>query len=149
MRPSKILPAYIHGLKNALKQYGATQRDQYSWISKTEEHYIFSAERDHKDKERNKYDHIKGVFIKKIRPLSKELGDAPLTVSHGKELYNAVKVTYENEDYCKLLIVNGTKYGTSSGGIRAVIDSDLWQFSTFTGTVEEGFEFILERVKAS
>ncbi|QDP00146.1 hypothetical protein FE810_15790 [Thalassotalea litorea] len=149
MQPSKPLPKFINGLKNALKVYGATQRDQYSWISKTENHFVFTAEQDHKDKERNIYNHKDGVFVKKVRALSKDLGDAPLTVSHGKELFDAVNETFTNNNDCRLLIVKGTKYGTSSGGVRAVMDNDLWRFTSFSGTVEQGFEFVLERVKAN
>ncbi|TRX52748.1 hypothetical protein [Thalassomonas sp. M1454] len=146
MKPSKPLGKYIDGLKTALKKYSATQRDQYSWIAKTEEHYLFTAETDHIDRENNNYSHGKGIFTKKVRPLSKELGDASLTVSHGKELYDAAKQTFMNGDYCRLLLVKGTKYGTSSGGVKAVIDNDLWKFSKFEGSVDRGFDFVLERV---
>ncbi|GDY26632.1 hypothetical protein AHAT_25220 [Agarivorans sp. Toyoura001] len=149
MQPSKPLPKFINGLKNALKVYGAAQRDQYSWISKTENHFIFTAEQDHIDKKRNIYKHKDGVFIKKVRPLSKDLGDAPLTVSHGKELFDAINETFASKKECRLLIVKGTKYGTSSGGVRAVMDHDLWRVSSFSGTVRQGFEFVLERVKTN
>ena len=145
MKPSKPLGGYISGLKNALKKYGATQRDQYSWIAKTDKHYVFTAETDHKDKQRNVYSHFNGTFEKRVRPLSKDSGDAPLTVSHGKELFEAVKQTFESGDFCKLLLVKGTKYGTGSGGVKAVMDNDLWKITKFEGTIDSGFEFVIER----
>jgi len=145
LRPSNPLKKYISGLKAALKTIGAKQRDQYSWIAKTKEHYVFTAEIDHINKENNRYDHIEGIFHKKVRPLSIELGDASLTVSHGKELFDAVNDAFTNNKMCRLLLVKGTKYGTNSGGVKAIDDPDLWQFSKFEGSVETGFEFILKR----
>ncbi len=145
MRPTKELGDFIKGLKKALKTYSATQRDQYSWIAKTDDRFIFTVELDHKDKENNRYNHLNGIFEKKVRPLSTENGDAALTVSHGKELFEAAQETYKSKAYCKLLLVRGTKYGTDSGGVRAVMDHDLWKFTKFNGSLEAGFEFVIER----
>lgn len=149
MEPSKQLPKFKSGLLTVLESYGATQREQYSWVSKTGEHFVIQAELDHIDKERNIYKHKQGLFIKKVRPLSKDLGDAPATVRHGDELFEVVSETLRDKSLCKVLLVKGTKYGTSSGGVRAAMDNDLWQCTSFSGTVELGFEFVLERVKAN
>ncbi|WP_261858240.1 hypothetical protein [Photobacterium sanguinicancri] len=147
MKPSKPIGKYISGLKTALRSYGATQRDQYSWVAKTDEFFVFTAESDHLDKVNNVYSHGGGSFAKKVRPLSTASGDASLTVSHAKELFDAISVTYTNNEYCKLLIVKGTKYGTDKGGVKAVMDPDLWQATSFSGSVEGGFEFQLDRTK--
>jgi len=147
MKPSKPIGSYISGLKKALKHYGATQRDQYSWIAKTNDHYVFTAERDHIDKENNVYSHSEGTFLKRVPPLSVDFGDASLTVSHGKELFDAIKTTYESNCYCHLLILKGTKYGTEKGGVKAVMDADLWHVTSLMGSVESGFEFKLEHIK--
>lgn len=63
MEPSKQLN-WVKGLKTAYQCLGATQRDQYSWVAKTDETYVFSAETDHIDPENNKYSHSRDVFQK-------------------------------------------------------------------------------------
>ena len=45
----------------------AKQRDQYSWVAKTQDAYVFSAEIDHINPERNVYDHKAGTFRKLVR----------------------------------------------------------------------------------
>ena len=138
---------YIKGLKAAFATIGAKQRDQYSWIARTKNSFVFTAEVDHINKERNIYDHKQGVFHKKVRALSVSDGEAALTVSHAKELHFAVNQAFETNLRCRLLLVKGTKYGTSTGGVKGAVDGDYWIVKQVSGTVDEGFEFILERVK--
>lgn len=149
MEPSKPLGKYIVGLKAALRKYRAIQRDQYSWIAKTEKYYIFTAEVDHIEPDRNRYNHKGGIFHKTVPALSTELGDAPLTVSHAKELFDAIKETFNKRSFCQLLLVKGTKYGKTSGGVKAVMDNDLWEVISFSGEVSNGFEFVIERIKTN
>ncbi len=137
---------YIKGLKDALKTINANQRDQYSWMAKTEHHFVFTAEIDHIDKEGNRYDHKKGRFHKVVPQLSSENGDAPLTISHAKELFDAINDSVSSKNRCRLLLVKGTKYGTTKGGIRAAIDPDFWMVGELSGSVEDGFSFVLLRV---
>jgi len=134
-------------LRAALKAIGATQRDQYSWIAKIGETFVFTAEIDHIQKDRNIYDHKQGTFHKKVRAFSGDAGDAALTVSHAKELYDAVQQAFEINLKCKLLLLTGTKYGTTKGGVKAAIDGDYWVVKEVSGTVAEGFEFILVRTE--
>lgn len=82
-----------------------------------------------------------------MRPLSVSDGEAALTVSHAKELFDAVNQAFETNLKCRLLLLKGTKYGTSTGGVKGAVDGDHWIVRQVSGTVDEGFEFILERVK--
>ena len=132
-------------MRAALKSIGATQSVQYSWIGKTEDAYAFTAEIDHIDKKDNQYNHREGVFFKRVKPLSVNDGASPQTVRHSKELFNAVKHAYEDKLKCRLLLVKGTKYGTSEGGVKAAVDGDNWVVSEMLGSVKNGYEFILER----
>mgnify|MGYP000426774161 CR=1 FL=1 len=134
-------------MKASLKAINANQRDQYSWIAKTEDYFVFTAEIDHIDKKGNKYNHKAGWFHKVIPPLSTKNGDASGTVSHAKELFNAINDTYSSENKCRLLLVKGTKYGTTDGGIRAAIDPDFWMVRELSGNVGDGFSFVLERTE--
>lgn len=139
---------YIKGLKAAYKSINASQRDQYSWIAKTQDHFVFTAEIDHTDKEGNKYNHKKGLFSKTVRPLAVKNGDAAMTVSHAKELYNAISETFTLKNKCRLMLVKGTKNGTTKGGIVAAPDLDLWIVREFTGSLTNGFSFVLEKEKS-
>ena len=138
---------YIKGLGAALKTINASRGDQYSWIAKTEDSYVFTAEIDHQDKDNNVYSHPDGTFNKNVRPISKELGDAHPTVRHAVELYEAIKESFEKQLKCNLALVKGTLYGTSEGGIKAAIDGNFWQVKEFSGNVKEGFHFLLIRVE--
>lgn len=128
-----------------MKSIGATQSGQYSWVGKTEDAYVFTAEIDHFDKERNQYDHMDGVFSKSVEPLSENDGASPQTIKHSEELFNAVKHAYEAKLRSQLLLVKGTKSGTSEGGVKAAVDGDGWVVREMSGSVERGYEFVLER----
>jgi len=61
IKPTKPV-RYIKGLGAAFKSINAAQSDPHSWIAKTEDTFVFTAEIDHKHKARNQYDHMKGTF---------------------------------------------------------------------------------------
>ena len=130
-----------------METIGATQSDQYSWIGKTDVAYAFTAEIDHIDKENNQYKHKKGIFKKWVKPLSSGEGDAHQTIRHSQELYDAVKRAYEENIKCRLLLVKGTKYGTTKGGVKAAVDGDSWIVTEFAGSVNDGYGFTLERTE--
>ena len=45
------------------------------------------------------------------------------------------------------MIVKGTSYGTTPGGVKAAIDGDYWVVRRLSGNVSDGFEFVLVRVE--
>jgi hypothetical protein len=146
MEPTKPIK-WIAGLKAAYSQIGAAQRDQYSWVAQTSDAYVFSAEIDHIHPEDTVYNHKGGIFAKHVPPRSISLGHKALTVSHSKELFEAARDAYTNELKCRMLLVKGSKYGTTKGGIKAAVDGDIWQLSEFNGSVENGYSFKAERVE--
>jgi hypothetical protein len=128
---------------------GAKQRDQYSWVGKSPEFYVFTAEIDHKNNENNRYDHKQGVFSKTVPAMTKDAGKDPLSISHAKELFDAAKDAFENRLMCRLLLTKGTKSGTTKGGVTAAADGDLWQVTDFEGSLDGGFSLRIERVSHS
>jgi hypothetical protein len=108
---------------------------------------VYTAEIDHIDKENNIYNHNDGAFKKYVPPLSKELGHAALSISHAKELFDAVTESFNTSLKCRFLLVKGTKFGTTQGNIRAAADGDYWQVTELYGSVSEGFGFTVERVE--
>jgi len=46
-----------------------------------------------------------------------------------------------------LLLVKGTRFGQTSGGIKAAADGDFWQVTKLGGSVSSGFGFTLERIE--
>lgn len=110
---------------------------------------MFTAEIDHRDKENNKYNHRKGQFIKNVPPMTKEEGRDPLSISHAKELFEAAKDSFENQLFCRMLLTKGTKSGITKGGVTAAADGDLWQVTDFSGSVENGFYMVVQRVPSS
>ena len=146
IRPTKQLK-WISGLHNALKSIGAVQSNPYSWFAKTRECYVFTAEIDHKDQPRNKFNRLDGTFSKKVKPVSKACGDSSARIRNAQDLFDAVADAYSTQLQCQLLIVKGTKYGTTTGGVRAAVDGDNWMVTEFSGGVEKGFEFVLKRVE--
>ncbi|MCG6941131.1 MAG: hypothetical protein LJE69_07765 [Thiohalocapsa sp.] len=144
MEPTQSLN-WIKGFRAALQKIGARQSDQYSWMGITEDAYVFTAEIDHREKEHNKYDHKGGMFEKWVKPLSLNDGVSPKTIKHSQELLGAVKRAYGENLKCRLLLLKGTKYGTTPGGVRAAVDPDPWVVTEFSGTVIDGFGFTLQR----
>lgn len=108
---------------------------------------MFSAELDHIHPEDNIYDHMLGVFSKRVLPMSKTLGHESLSVSHSKELFDAVSDSYTNNLKCRMLLVKGTKFGTTQGGIKAAADGHPWEVTELKGSVENGYAFKVERVE--
>ncbi len=45
------------------------------------------------------------------------------------------------------MLVKGTKYGTTQGGVKATVDGDHWLVSELPGNVSDGFEIVLVRVE--
>jgi hypothetical protein len=138
---------WVKGLKAAYSLLGAKQRDQYSWVAKTDDTYVFSAEIDHIKPENNEYNHKSGIFRKHVPPMSKNTEHDPLSISHSKELFDAVTDAYINKLKCKMLLVKGTKFGKTEGGIKAAADGHLWQVTECEGNVENGYSFKVERVE--
>lgn len=79
--------------------------------------------------------------------MSKSLGNDPLSISHSKELYDAVSDSYANNLKCNLLLVKGTKFGTTKGGIKAAADGHRWQVTELNGSVDQGYSFKVVRVE--
>ena len=146
IRPTNQL-RWISGLRAALKSIDAVQSDPYSWLAKTDDCYVFTAEIDHQDKARNDYRHIDGVFRKEVLPVSASRGDSLPRIRHAQGLYDAVEDAYSNALKCQLLLEKGTRYGTTPGGVRAAVDGDRWIVNELSGDVSSGFVFVLERVQ--
>jgi hypothetical protein len=146
IRPTNRLK-WIAGLGVALRSIDAKQSDPYSWLAKTVDGYVFTAEIDHEDQPRNKFSHLDGTFNKSIKPTSKTGGDSPARIRHALALFDAVADAHSTQAKCQLLIVKGTKYGTTKGGIRAAVDGDSWVVTKLAGDVPNGFHFRLERTQ--
>ena len=148
---SKIRPTiklkWIDGRGAALKSINAQQSDPYSWLSKTDDCYVFTAEIDHEDQPRNKFNRLDGTFDKRIKPVSKAVGESQVRVRHAQQLFDAVTDAYATKMKCQLLIAKGTRYGTTTGGVRAAIDGDAWIVTEISGDVPSGFHFRLERTE--
>ena len=74
MKPTKELH-WIKGLRAGYKSVGATQKEQYSWLARTADSFVFNAEIDHKDPGRNRFNHEDGIFQKHVPPMSVKSGD--------------------------------------------------------------------------
>lgn len=146
IKPTKELN-WIKGLRAGYKSIGATQKDQYSWLGKTADSFVFTAEIDHKDPTRNQFSLKDGTFHKQIVPLSVERGDHGLRVRHAQELHDAVNQAHATGAKCKLMLLRGTKYGTTKGAIKSAVDPGHWIVTKVSGDVSSGFEFVLERIE--
>ena len=128
-----------------MKSIEAKQSDPYSWLARTADSYVFTAEIDHRDKERNKFNRLDGIFEKTMPPVSKGNADTAPRIRHAHELFGAVSDAKSTKMKCQLLLLKGTKYGKRPGGVRAAVDGHDWTVTHLTGTVEDGFQFRLER----
>ena len=146
MRPTSELD-WMKGLRAGYKSLGATQKDQYSWLGRTSDSFVFTAEIDHVDPSNNEFDYQGGTFHKEVLPLSVAQGDHGLRVRHAQELLDAIKQAALEDISCRLLLLRGTKYGTTTGGIHAAVDPGLWIVRDHSGSVDTGFKFSLERVE--
>lgn len=137
------------GLQAAYSSLDAIQRDRYSWVAKTTTTniFVFSIELDHKNTSDNAYSPRKGTFTKRVPPMLKSLGHEPQSISHSKELFEAVSTSYEDELECRILFVRGTKYGNKKPPIRAAADKHFWQVTELTGNVEKGYSFTIARIE--
>ena len=146
IRPTKQL-RWISGQRAALKSIGAVMGDPSSWLAKTDACYVFTVEIDHKDKARNRFQYLEGIFHKEVPPISASNGDSPPRIRHAQALLDAAEEAFSNGLKCQLLLEKGTKFGTTPGGVRAAIDSDSWLVTEILGDVASGFRFVLERVE--
>ena len=64
-----------------------------------------------------------------------------------QKLFDAVSHSFGTDLKCRLLLVKGTQFGTTSGPIKAAADGDSWQITKLGGSVSKGFNFTLERVE--
>ncbi len=144
--PTKKLK-WMSGQRAALKSIGAVQSDPYSWLAKTDDCYVFTAEIDHQDKARNDFRHLDGIFRKELLPVSASRGDSPPRIRHAQALFDAAEDAYSHGLKCQLLLEKGTRYGTTPGGVRAAVDGDTWIVTELSGDVASGFQFLLERVE--
>ncbi len=108
---------------------------------------MLSAEIDHKDPESTVYKHEEGTFFKRVPPMSRDADHKALTVSHSRELFDAASEAYSKGLKCRVLLVKGTKFGTTEGGIRAAADGHFWKVVEITGNVEDGYCFRAERTE--
>lgn len=144
MKPTKPIK-FIKGMKAGYESIGAKQDEQYSWLGRAGETYVFTAEIDHIDEEDNVYSHMEGTFNKHIRPLAVEFNESPITVRHAGQLFHAVEHAHKENLKCHLMLLKGTKYGKTSGGVKASVDGDYWQVTELSGSVRAGFDFKIER----
>jgi len=82
-----------------------------------------------------------------VLPLSVKSRDAGLRVRHAQELLDAINLAHSKGMKCKLLLLRGTKYGTTKGGIKSAVDPGDWVVDKVSGNVSSGFEFILMRAE--
>ncbi len=136
---------WIKGLRAGYKSVGAEQKEQYSWLARTANSFVFNAEIDHRDPARNQFDFIEGTFHKQVLPLSVEAGDHGLSVRHAQELLDGVSQAKAHGMKCRLLLLRGTKYGTTKGDIHAAADPGYWIVHSHSGDVQNGFQFFLRR----
>ena len=146
IRPTSKLK-WISGQRAALKSIGATQSDPYSWLARTDDCYVFTAEIDHHDRARNEYRHLDGIFRKEVKAVSDKNGDSRPRIRHTQQLFDAVKDAYSNGLKCQLLLEKNTRYSSKPGDIRAAVDGDRWVVTELSGDVESGFQFVLERTQ--
>ena len=144
MGPSSGL-RWQQGLKAGFARMHAKQRDQYSWVAKTDSGYVFTVEIDHVDKEHNRYDHSDGVFEKEVGPHTKEKGLSAASVSHAQEFYDAALDAHSNDLVCGMLLTKGTKSGKSAGPVKTAADADGWKVTELNGSVADGFSLRIER----
>ena len=147
MKPTKPL-TFVKGMKAGYESIGAKQNEQYSWLGKTKDTYVFTAEIDHIDhidQEDNIYKHMEGTFKKHIRPLSLGLGESPITIRHADELFQAIESAHKDQLKCHLMLLKGTKYGQTKSGIKAAVDDNYWVVEELSGNVNSGFYFLLKR----
>ena len=142
MKPIQSLK-WINGLRAGYASLHAKQRDLFAWMAKSDECYVFSAEIDHIDKENNVYCHEAGTFRKYVPPLTREQGDQPVTIRHAQELYDAIMESHRMGLKCRLLLLKGTRVGSTKGGIKSAADEDYWMVTKPYGSVAEGFGFTL------
>lgn len=147
--PSKPLGDWIKGIANALETENCKRRELYSWMARVNDEFktpVFFVERDHVDKESNYFDRELGIYEKSVPALSLELGDSKASVRHAEELYQAVYDALDDNEFCRVLIMEGTRNGTErSKGVWCVFDPDWWSVVGLSGSVREGFSFRLER----
>ena len=136
-------------MRAGYKSIGATQNDQYSWLARTADSFVFTAEIDHIDPARNRFSHEDGTFQKQVLPLSVENGDPEFRVRHAQELLDAITKAKSNQMKCRLLLLRGTRYGKTKGGIKSAVDPESWKVKRLSGDVETGFQFVLERVRVN
>lgn len=146
MEPSKPI-TWISGLKRAYSSIGATQRDQYSWIAKSDKYYVFSVEVDHVNRMDNDYNHKAGYFYKRVPPMTTALGNTHSSISHSRELFNAALDAYTHKLKCRILLVKGSKFGTTKGAIKAAVEGHLWQVTELIGDISLGYSLKIERVE--
>ena len=136
---------WIKGLRAGYRSIDAVQREQYSWLARTRDEYVFTAEIDHVDPENNRFDYVAGRFNKRVPGLSKENGDHGIRIRHAQELLDAVRDARQTHRPCGLMLLKGTKYGTTKGGVRAAIEPAFWTVTEVSGDVAAGFAFSLAR----
>jgi hypothetical protein len=146
MKPTQKL-AYTSGLHSTLGKIGASMRDPYAWVAWQDDMPVLTIEVDHRDQERNRYSHLAGTFHKIVPALSKEGSHASPTVRHAQELLETVVAAQRDDSLFRVLLIKGTKNGTSNGAVKAAVDGDLWRVREVSGTVAEGYEFIIYRAE--
>lgn len=145
MGPGKPLE-WIRGMKANLERLDARRSDPYAWLARTDGAIVFFAEIDHVKKEWNRYNHAAGVYEKRVRGMSPAKESAP-TLRHSRELFDTARAAHAQNTSCRLLLLKGTKNGTTPGGVKSALDDGIWRVTRVDGSVEQGYEFRLERIK--
>ncbi len=131
-----------------MSKVGAKQTGQYSWIAKQGETNIVIAELDPIDAERNVYNHMDGTFQKSVPPMANDDGTAPQTIKHAQELLDVLNQSLKEEAVLKVMLVRGTKNGTSKTGVKAALDGDVWRVKEVSGDLPSGYQFSLYRAES-
>jgi hypothetical protein len=137
---------WTKGMKAGFASMGAKQKEQFSWLAHSPDGAVITAEIDHIDPKSVSYNHAEGVYTKRVVSLSKEAGDSPTTIRHAQELYDAIKHSLDTGELCRLLLLRGTKYGTTKGGVKSAHDGTYWKVLSLSGTVADGYEFQMKRM---
>lgn len=82
IRPTQSIN-YIKGLRASFQSISAAQSDQYSWFTRTEETFVFTAEIDLKNKARNRYNHMEVPYIRRCCHVMKVMVYLTLTPFSG------------------------------------------------------------------
>ena len=132
--------------KDALTEIGGDLLDPYAWFAHADGTFVFTVEIDSARPERNVWRGGEGLFHKVLEPLSTIDPSKKVTRRHYRQLYDAAKEAFATQQQCYLMMRKHTRYSEDSKPpTKAKLDHSMWVMTTFSGTPEDGYEFILRR----